>query len=308
MTKNPILTSFQFAEKPTVVWQKILKNKINSKQRIVALEKILQQERGFVFKLPKPGEPVIAFMSGGLDTTVVIALLLDLGLAVYPLVVDRGLRHSSKTKTAINKLARFFQNRYPHLFHDPYTISGDFPPKAWATVIAHHENDIIKSSSRRGISLQPSAYAHLAVWYSEYLEHTQGVRPRTIIGGWLPSNSRWYRYESFESLRSVMTHLCIIQHDFSWQFTSLPMEKELGFYFDKAGLVKIGVALGVPLAETWTCFDGKAHQCGACPPCWTRRQAFREAKVHDPTVYSFESWYDWKPKALRWMERIKKFF
>jgi 7-cyano-7-deazaguanine synthase in queuosine biosynthesis len=306
MTKKLTELLQRYTEKPSVLWSRIVKNSVNSKKRIVALEAILRSERGFVFKLPKPGEPVIAFMSGGLDTTVVIGLLLELGLSVYPLVVDRGLRHSQKTAQSIKNLTQYFSLHYPDLFHQPHAISAQFPPKAWIEKLSQHENDLLRSPSRRGIALQPAAYAHLAVWYAEYLEHTQQIKPRTIVGGWLPSNSLWYRYESFESLRSVMAHICIMQHDFSWQFTSLPMEKELGFYFDKEGLVKLGATLGIPLAETWTCFDGKTYQCGVCPPCWTRKHAFKKARVVDPTIYRFEDWKDWRQKLARWQLRLKQ--
>jgi 7-cyano-7-deazaguanine synthase len=45
----------------------------------------------------------------------------------------------------------------------------------------------------------------------------------------------------------------------------------------KAEVVKIGLALGVDYAHTWTCYRGGETPCGTCPSCEERRKAFAEA-------------------------------
>lgn len=53
----------------------------------------------------------------------------------------------------------------------------------------------------------------------------------------------------------------------------------------KADIVRRGAPLGVPFAETWSCYVGGEHHCGRCGTCVERREAFQLAGVHDPTVY-----------------------
>lgn len=53
----------------------------------------------------------------------------------------------------------------------------------------------------------------------------------------------------------------------------------------KADIVKEGAALGVPFAETWSCYKGAEVHCGRCGTCVERREAFAIAGVKDPTVY-----------------------
>lgn len=53
----------------------------------------------------------------------------------------------------------------------------------------------------------------------------------------------------------------------------------------KANIVAEGARLGVPFAETWSCYKGGANHCGRCGTCVERREAFHLAKVEDPTVY-----------------------
>jgi len=53
----------------------------------------------------------------------------------------------------------------------------------------------------------------------------------------------------------------------------------------KAEIVRRGAALGVPFAETWSCYVGAERHCGRCGTCVERREAFVLAGVDDPTVY-----------------------
>ncbi len=53
----------------------------------------------------------------------------------------------------------------------------------------------------------------------------------------------------------------------------------------KAEIVRRGAAVGVPFAETWSCYVGGERHCGACGTCVERREAFELAGVDDPTDY-----------------------
>ncbi len=53
----------------------------------------------------------------------------------------------------------------------------------------------------------------------------------------------------------------------------------------KADIVREGARLGVPFAETWSCYQGGERHCGRCGTCVERREAFHLAGVDDPTPY-----------------------
>jgi 7-cyano-7-deazaguanine synthase len=53
----------------------------------------------------------------------------------------------------------------------------------------------------------------------------------------------------------------------------------------KADIVREAARLGVPLAETWSCYQGEALHCGRCGTCVERREAFYLAGRDDPTPY-----------------------
>ena len=55
--------------------------------------------------------------------------------------------------------------------------------------------------------------------------------------------------------------------------------------WSKADIVRRGAALGVPFADTWSCYRGGAVHCGRCGTCVERIEAFELAGVADPTAY-----------------------
>jgi 7-cyano-7-deazaguanine synthase len=55
--------------------------------------------------------------------------------------------------------------------------------------------------------------------------------------------------------------------------------------WSKADIVREGARLGVPFAQTWSCYKGGARHCGRCGTCVERREAFDLAGVDDPTLY-----------------------
>lgn len=59
--------------------------------------------------------------------------------------------------------------------------------------------------------------------------------------------------------------------------------------WSKADIVREGARLGVPFAETWSCYEGGTVHCGQCGTCVERREAFLLAGVPDPTPYAVEA-------------------
>ena len=54
---------------------------------------------------------------------------------------------------------------------------------------------------------------------------------------------------------------------------------------DKSSIVRVGSSIGVPYVDTWSCGADVRKHCGECAGCLARKEAFKEAKLSDPTDY-----------------------
>ena len=57
-------------------------------------------------------------------------------------------------------------------------------------------------------------------------------------------------------------------------------------WLKKKDIVLLGDSLGVDFSLTWSCYAGEKQHCGTCPTCRSRKQAFIDAVVRDPTEYA----------------------
>lgn len=53
----------------------------------------------------------------------------------------------------------------------------------------------------------------------------------------------------------------------------------------KADIATAGAKYGAPLGLSWSCYKGGTAHCGVCGTCRERREAFQIAQITDPTVY-----------------------
>ncbi|RJO65359.1 MAG: 7-cyano-7-deazaguanine synthase QueC [Candidatus Omnitrophota bacterium] len=53
----------------------------------------------------------------------------------------------------------------------------------------------------------------------------------------------------------------------------------------KSEIVRLGSALKVPFALTWSCYRGGSKPCGNCDSCYYRAKGFKEAGIKDPLIH-----------------------
>lgn len=56
-------------------------------------------------------------------------------------------------------------------------------------------------------------------------------------------------------------------------------------HMTKPDVVATGSRFGVDYANTWSCYKGEEKQCGKCPTCLSRKEAFELNGLQDPTEY-----------------------
>jgi len=273
------------------------KNKINSSikkqdaenlESLIAIEDVLKLKRGFVFKMPKKNSSVIIQLSGGIDSVTTISLLIEkYKLHVYPIFIKRGQSRVMQEQASVDFFDKYYQKKYPKRYHPVFKVNTKIPPLEIRKVIISKASVKIKKSSeqRWGIPLFASLLTSYAVQYAYYLQHTKKLKIRTIFCAAVPSDSEQMAHHSLTGMRSIMLNMCCQTNDYSWQFSSPWVEKELSLYLGKDDLIKWADEKNIPIEKTWSCYIKHKQHCGRCVGCYSRQIFFKKAKVEDKTKY-----------------------
>lgn len=277
-----------FCKKPVKEIKQILKNK--KLENVILINKIeseLIKRRGFIFKMPKEGESVILMWSGGLDTTIILDILLRIyKLQVYPLFVRRGQIRVIQEEESVNFFTKYYYRKYPRLFKFPQKITTFIPPLPirW-TITKFGSVRINEKMEALGIPMYASIMTDIAVQYAYYIFLNKAILPTTIFFGYVADDGVHTAYETLTSLRINNFKTIYLTNNYNFQISALPIEKELGFHFGKEELIKYASYFKIPIEKTYSCIKYNTIHCGICIYCKSRQRCFKNAGVKDKTKY-----------------------
>jgi len=210
--------------------------------------------------------------SGGLDSTVLLYHLRAAGHELHALSVDYGQRHRCELKRAATICAEL---GIPHPTADlsaiqPLLAGSSLTSPGIEVAEGHYTEESMKSTvvPNRNMILLAVATAHaLSIQAGQiaYAAHSgdHAIYPdcRNAFADAMAAAIRLADWESVELIRPFV----------DWT---------------KAGIVRRGAELGVPFAQTWSCYKGGEEHCGRCGTCIERREAFDLVGLADPTPYA----------------------
>jgi len=232
----------------------------------------------------KSATPAVVLLSGGLDSTTVLAIAQSEGFGIHALTFAYGQRHSAEIDAAkaIAKNARITRH---HMAQIDLTVFGgsaltaDIPVPKDRDLGAH-------SPSAREI---PVTYvpARNTIFLSYALALAEVVGAFNIFIGVNALDYSGYPdcrpeyIEAFERMANLATRAGVEGE------TRLVIRTPL-ISLSKAGIIKLGTSLGVDYSRTTSCYDpgpgGEA--CGRCDACQLRLKGFSEAGLEDPIEYA----------------------
>ncbi len=220
-------------------------------------------------------EKAVVLVSGGLDSTTVLAMAQDAGYECYTLSFDYGQRHRSELAAAarVSDAMGVAEHKVVQLNLD--SIGGS----------ALTDMDIaVPEEETEGIPVtyvpaRNTVFLAIALGWAEVLEARRifiGVNAVDYSGY---PDCRPAFIEAFEATANLATKAGV-------EGEKLTVEAPL-IELGKDEIIRTGLSLGVDYSLTVSCYqataDGKA--CGKCDSCRLRRQGFEAAGVPDPTRY-----------------------
>lgn len=231
----------------------------------------------------------VVLLSGGLDSTTVLAEAIKENDEVHALSVYYGQRHDREIASASN-VASWYGVPWTQV-----SIPG-YGEVASASSLTNRDKDVpIDRIAEEMSAAIPSTYvpmrntlfltlasAHLESWVMDLLG--KGSSPLQIEGAiYIGANALDYAgypdcrpefYEAMEQAISVGSTLGNL-----WRFK---IEAPI-IHLSKQQIVDRGTFLQAPLFLTWSCYIGGAKPCGVCDACLLRAEGFRLAGVPDRT-------------------------
>lgn len=196
----------------------------------------------------------VLLASGGLDSTVLAYKLTKEGHNILPLFIDYG-QHCIDTE--YEKLTKLIPNSMKHHIH------------------SINLSDIFKYSSSRLI--------HSAnLWEDKVTADDMYLPYRNLL--FLSSAAVFAQSKGIEKVYAAFINSNHAKEiDCSYDFFS-KLDNLLGEYgtvnielpfrnYSKSDVARLGISLGVPIAETYSCQINPLTHCGACPNCVDRINA-----------------------------------
>ncbi|MGA5205202.1 7-cyano-7-deazaguanine synthase QueC [Streptomyces variegatus] len=229
--------------------------------------------------------PAIVLLSGGLDSTTVLAIAKDQGYTPYALSFRYGQRHSVELEAAARVAA--VQGVARHVVADiDLRVFGGSALTSDIDVPKHESLD--HSDSKDTDSSVPITYvpARNTIFLSFALAYAETVGASDIFTGVTAVDYSGYPdcrpeyMEAYERMANLATRAGVEGTQ------RLKLHSPL-ISMSKADIVREGLRLGVDYSLTSSCYDPdeQGRACGHCETCLLRLKGFAEAGVTDPVQY-----------------------
>ena len=218
----------------------------------------------------------VILLSGGLDSTTVLAIAKTQGYDCYALSFDYGQKQRSELESSISiaKKSNVIEHRIMKISLSD--IGG--------SALTDQSIDVPKYSDSDEI---PITYvpARNTIFLSFALAWAEVVDCQTIFIGVNALDYSGYPdcrpefIEAFENMANLATKQSVEGDRIQIKTPLISMTK--------AEIIKKGLGLGVDYSQTTSCYDANplGEACGECDACVLRKIGFENANVKDPTRY-----------------------
>ena len=227
------------------------------------------------------GKKAVVLLSGGVDSTTILAIAQSQGYDVYTMSFRYGQRHVLELDRAKQISEKMGAKKH---------IIVDIDLRAFGGSALTDNIDVPKERSDQEIGTGiPITYvpARNTIFLSFALAWAETLAIHTIFMGVNALDYSGYPdcrpeyIEAYQQMANLATKAGVEGT------TKLKIETPL-ISMTKAQIIQKGAELGVDYGLTLSCYDPdpQGRACSACDSCLLRVKGFEEAGVADPTVYS----------------------
>ncbi|HVP47213.1 MAG TPA: 7-cyano-7-deazaguanine synthase QueC [Bryobacteraceae bacterium] len=223
------------------------------------------------------GFKAVCLLSGGLDSSVCLALARSQGFECYALSFDYGQRHRVELESAKRVAQSLGVAQHLVVPIDLRVFGGSALTSNLAVPKGRSPDEMTAEIPITYVPARNTVFLSLALAWAEVLGSANifiGVNALDYSGY---PDCRPEFIEAFEYLANLATKAGVEGR------MGLKIHTPL-IRLSKAEIVKLGVQLGLDFSLTHSCYDPDeaGRPCGQCDSCLLRRKGFEEAGVKDP--------------------------
>jgi 7-cyano-7-deazaguanine synthase len=222
----------------------------------------------------------ICLLSGGLDSSTCLGVARRDGFECYALSFDYGQRHRVELAAATNVAKGMGALEHRTVRIDLRAFGGSALTSDLAVPKHHSVQELDTGIPITYVPARNTIFLSYAMAWAEVLECSDifiGVNAIDYSGY---PDCRPEFIEAFERMANLATKSGVEGR------THLRIHTPLKA-LNKAGIVLLGLDVGVNFALTHSCYDPDetGRPCGRCASCLLRKRGFEEAGVFDPLPY-----------------------
>ena len=231
-------------------------------------------------------KPAVVLLSGGLDSTTVLAIARAEGYTPYALSFSYGQRHSIELDAARQVAKTFGVARHVVADIDLRVFGGSALTDDIAVPHREDDEDLGDDIPITYVPARNTVFLSFALAWAETLAASDvfiGVNALDYSG--YPDCRPEYIH-AYEQMANLATKAGVEGRQKLRIHTPL-------INLSKAQIIERGLGLGVDYAMTHSCYDPDrtGHACGTCDSCMLRRRGFAALGIEDPAL-SPEGSYD----------------
>ena len=220
----------------------------------------------------------VVLLSGGLDSTTVLAIAYAEGYELHTLSFDYGQRHQREVDAANAVACHYGVTLQKTVKIDLRAFGGSALTADIAVPHARSLEEMAKEIPITYVPARNTIFLSFALAYAEVNGADNiflGINAIDYSG--YPDCRPDY-LAAYERMANLATRASI--QDGRTIHIHAPLMR-----MDKAEIVRKGTELGVPYELTWSCYEGRERACGTCDSCLLRLNGFAEAGLQDPIAY-----------------------
>ncbi len=229
-------------------------------------------------QLPDPR--AVLLLSGGLDSTTLLALIRREGFAVHALTFRYGQRHGAEVAAAQRVAAALGVAEHVVVDIDLRLFGGSALTSNVAVPKDRAMHELAQGIPITYVPARNTIFLSFALAWAEVLEAGDifiGVNALDYSG--YPDCRPEY-IAAFERMANLATRAGV-------EGTRPVTLRTPLMTLTKRAIIELGTSMGVDYASTTSCYDPgpDGGACGHCDACQLRRRGFDEAGLPDPTRY-----------------------